>query len=635
MSDKNRKILIIEDDEILTELLKKKIERANYEVKTALTGEEGIELVKNNPLSIGIFDYQLANCTAEEIIERLKVENALIPFIILTGQGNEDIAVRMMKAGARDYLKKDSDYLDILPQILERVEEDINTENQLLQTERALESSVDNFIQIFKNSENGIFIWKNGEATLINSALKEKLGYSSKEEIKAEDLNIENFAADKLNAKKFRKKVKKKFFGDKSITHFDFEAETRNGENIYTKINLSNITWNKSNAVLGIVTDITENKKLQREREKYVKNESLSTLAAGLAHDFNNVLSVVLGNITLLRSKVHRGEDVDDLIDSIEDTVISGTGITHQLLRFTKEEKLETSLHSIKKLLKDTVKFALSGSNVKPKFKIQKDLLPVLIDRNQIKQVITNLVINANQSMEKGGKLTVRAENEVIGEDHIHLEKNTYIKISFEDEGKGVDPDISDKIFDPYFTTRNSGNGLGLTTCLSILKKHNGWLTLDTDYQEGARFVMYLPTVETKSEIKEEDQTEQKHYSGEVLILDDMEVILDSFNYMFSLLGFTPVTTTDPKKALELYKDKYEDNDGFELVLLDLTIPDGINGLEVNRKIQQIDSDATTIICSGYSEENIIQEPHKYDFDGSITKPFSTSELRDLLQDIL
>ncbi len=630
---KYNSIIIVEDDSGVHRLIQKTLEREGFETFSAYTAKDAIPLIAENRKSILLLDFILPDMNAMELINVLKRDNILLPFIISTGQGDEKIAVEMMKAGALDYIRKETGFLDLLPQVIQQVRSRLLLNEKLIQIERALEVSEHNFRQIFEKSGNGIFVRQNGVFVLANPTLLNSIEYSF-DEFYSPDFDVYNIVHEK--DKELLKDIFIKYMEEsEKIENFEITIISKYGKNINFEITTADIEWNGGSAVLGIANDVTEFYKLKTEMIKAAKNESLNILAGGLAHDFNNILTVVLGNLILVKSKIKRGEDVLENFESIEDSIISGTGLTQQLLSFAKEESTETELISLKGLLKRTVGFTIAGSNVSARFDLPKNLRAVRVDTNQIVQVITNLVINAIQAMTNGGNIKITARNMVVNDNNPikYLKNGKYVKVSFKDEGCGIPAELKDKIFDPFFTTKEDGGGLGLATCLTILKRHKGWLELDCPKNEsGANFVFYIPAVSGITLI-DKNSIELPDFKGRILIMDDLSDIRNALKYMFQDLGFNVDTVSNGDEALEIYK-KSLDTTPYDIVITDLTIKGGKGGLDIIPELIEINPDIKTIVYSGYANNPIILRPNEYGFSGSFSKPFNRQKLIEILKEV-
>jgi PAS domain S-box-containing protein len=392
----------------------------------------------------------------------------------------------------------------------------------------------------------------------------------------------------------------------------------------------------KNSRTIGVVLvfrDITEKRKLEQRVLRTQKLESLGILAGGIAHDFNNILTAILNNVTL--AKMYAADNkIQAKLIKVEKASLQARNLTQQLLTFSKGGKPIKKTISITRLVRDSVSFALRGSNVRCHFYMKDDVWPVDVDEGQISQVINNLIINADQAMPDGGIVRVYAENVVITpEDELPLDPGNYIKITIADEGVGIAEKYVPKIFDPYFTTKQKGSGLGLATCYSIIKRHNGHIDVESEVGVGTIFYMWLPT-SVKKGIEKQPETAMAAGRGNVLLMDDEEIVLEAASEVLQYLGYTVTTAKDGKEALELYT-KALTTDPFDVVIMDLTIPGGMGGKEAIQELLMLDPGITAIVSSGYSNDPVMANYKKYGFKGVVTKPYTIEELSTTLSETL
>ncbi|NWJ46490.1 MAG: response regulator [Chloroflexi bacterium] len=400
--------------------------------------------------------------------------------------------------------------------------------------------------------------------------------------------------------------------------------------------------------ILGVVLvfrDVTHERKLELEVARAEKLESVGILAGGIAHDFNNVLTSIAGNIWLakLATKDQKSLKVEDLLAEAESQTFRAKELTHQLLTFSKGGAPIKKISSLQELVRETAIFALHGSNVRCVFALPEDLWVVNIDTNQISQVINNLIINADQAMPEGGIITITAENvlanSVVRQDEPMLLKTVdYVKVSIQDDGIGISQEALTKIFEPYFTTKSSGSGLGLATSFSIISKHKGFLGVTSKLGKGATFFLYLPALSGEVVAPFEKDSGEKlvsMYGGKVLIVDDQNDILVLLKRVLGLVGYEVVTALDGAMGIELYREALESANPFQAVILDLTIPGGMGGKETIQHLLAIDPQVKAIVTSGYSNDPILSNFEAYGFKGALSKPFKFLELREKLDAML
>jgi len=422
-------------------------------------------------------------------------------------------------------------------------------------------------------------------------------------------------------------------------TEVYLELQDRNGAKIPCLLTTTAF-HDPDGELIGIVInfkDITEHKKREEEMKKIQKLESLGILAGGIAHDFNNLLTSIMGNLSMAEIFAKSGGDVFEILKGAKKASKQAKKLTQQLLTFSKGGEPIKKLTSILELLINTTSFALSGTKAKCAFFLPDDLWWVEIDEGQIDQVINNLIINADQAMPEGGVVEVGAENVTVNkQDRLPLEEGKYIKISITDQGIGVPEEYLQKIFDPYFTTKQKGSGLGLAITYSIIKKHEGYITLKSGKGVGTTFFIYLPAIEKQifamEEVVEEIIDSGK---GKILFMDDQQNVRDTVGEMLNYIGYEVEFANDGKEAIELYKKAKESKKPFDAVILDLTVPAGMGGKEAIQRLIEIELDVKAIVSSGYSNDPVLSEYKQYGFSGVVTKPYDIEELSETLHKVI
>ena len=388
--------------------------------------------------------------------------------------------------------------------------------------------------------------------------------------------------------------------------------------------------------ILGTVLvfrDITDKRKMEEDilRLTTEKMESISILAGGIAHDFNNILTAILGNISIAKAHTTAGSEVFRLLSEAEKASVRAKNLTQQLLTFSKGGAPLKKVTSLPELLKDTVEFTLSGSKSVCSFVIQKGLYSVDVDAGQISQVINNLIINADHAMPDGGVITVMAEN-VTGAAGI---PGDYVKITVKDEGIGIQKGHLQKIFEPYFTTKQKGSGLGLATSYSIVKNHGGHITVESALGVGTTFYVWLPACKKEVVVREESIKDFGTERGKILLMDDEESILEATGEVLTYLGYDVVTAKGGVEALAIYRAAQKEGECFDAAIIDLTIRGEMCGKETMKNLLKIDPDIKAIVSSGYADDPAIASYKEYGFKGVVVKPYTIDELRDVLNSVL
>ena len=388
-----------------------------------------------------------------------------------------------------------------------------------------------------------------------------------------------------------------------------------------------------------------ERARLEDELIKAQKLESLGVLAGGIAHDFNNLLAGLYGCIYIAKTLAEQNSRAYKWLTDAEDTIEQAKGLTGQLLTFSKGGAPVKKTASVTELIMESVNFTLRGSNVKCRYLIADGLQPVEGDKGQISQVLNNLVINAAQAMPEGGTITLRADNFLLEKDSVYplLKRGRYVILEVEDQGVGIPEKNLSKVFDPYFSTKpigvKKGTGLGLAICHSIVKKHGGAITIDSVEGKGTRVMVYLPaskSVDTGAmEEKAPAMPESSHTksaSRKVLVVDDDEMIRRVGGKMLSSLGFEVDFAQDGNAACVLYEKARGQGNPFDLVIMNLTIPGAMGGVDAAKKLLEVDPGARVLVCSGYSNDPVMAEYWKYGFQGAVGKPYTLKELKNAIE---
>ena len=376
----------------------------------------------------------------------------------------------------------------------------------------------------------------------------------------------------------------------------------------------------KIKKVIGIATQINERKRGEEERRRLQHLESLGILAGGIAHDFNNILTVIMGKASLA-SLFIKEDKTKKMLESITDATIRAKGLTQQLLTFAKGGAPEKKIVDLEKVITEISRFSISGSNIEVKFEFNHKF-SLEADPAQISQVIQNIVINATQAMKDGGSINIITDDTTIG-------GKDFIEISISDTGPGVPEENIIKIFDPYFTTKTTGTGLGLSVCHSIIKRHEGKITVSSKLGEGTKFEILLPAT-TRKGLLEENKKPVLLKKLNVLIMDDDNEILDLLSGMLTHLGHNVVDSRNGYEAIAKVKDRLNEKNQFDAAILDFTVKGSMGGLETAIEIQKIAPSVKRIISSGYLD-TAIREKVKDESIEIFDKPYTIEKLHHKL----
>ncbi|MGB9595513.1 MAG: PAS domain-containing hybrid sensor histidine kinase/response regulator, partial [Candidatus Poribacteria bacterium] len=504
---------------------------------------------------------------------------------------------------------------------------------ELKLTQEALRKSEEEYRTLFELTPDPIIILNPaGNILQINKSGVEMLGYSEASEIIGR--SILEFCLDKEQIIRLAKEIKNKG----NLKSSELDLIKKDGSVVNTIISV-NVRYDENGEIIryeGFYKNITERRKTEEKLINVQKFESIGIFAGGIAHDLNNILTPILGNISLARTEKDREIIVERLLDA-EKAALMARDLTQQLLTFSKGGVPIKRPTSISNILKDSVSFALRGSNILPEISIPNDLWAVDIDEGQISQVITNIILNADQAMSNGGIIEVKAENIYINaESELPLKEGEYIKISIKDHGVGIPEKYLSKIFDPYWTTKKTGSGLGLTTSYSIIRNHDGYIDVESEVEVGTTFHIYLPAL---SEIILNENEEAVYGpimgKGNILLMDDEDMVRALATKMMETMGYSVTQASDGGEAIRLYREAMELGFCYDVVILDLTVPGRIGAIEAMKFLLKANPHIKAIVSSGYSNDPIMSEYKKYGFSAAIAKPYKINEFSEVLNKVI
>jgi PAS domain S-box-containing protein len=381
--------------------------------------------------------------------------------------------------------------------------------------------------------------------------------------------------------------------------------------------------------------EMEQRKQVEEELLRARKLESVGVLAGGIAHDFNNFLTVVIGNIALAKVQLQAADPINDLLDQTAKACQRAVFLASQLLTFARGGAPVRRPASLARVVNDAVDLTRAGAPVSIELDVADDLWPADIDAEQIGQALYNVLLNARQAMQVGGKIEVRAENVVSDTMSLPLASSRHVKICVRDCGCGISADILPRIFDPYFTTKQGGSGLGLATAHAIVAKHGGHISVQSTVGAGTMFSIYLPACDPVQPPEPSEPIRQellRSGSGRILVMDDEEAVRDLLRRTLAWLGYDVSCARHGAEAVALYREAKAAGRPFGIVLVDLTVPGGMGGKEVAAQLRQIDGSVTLIASSGYSDAPVMSEFRRYGFDAVIPKPWTPSRLSEVLR---
>lgn len=478
------------------------------------------------------------------------------------------------------------------------------------------------FENLFRIIPAGIVILDENNRVLdMNQEFQALFGYSLSEIKGRELVSLINTAETLPRARALGQQARQ---GER--VYFDGRRLNKAGQLLDFHIILSPIVLEgKVLGIIGIYLDITERKKMQEEIIKSRNIESVGVLAGGIAHDFNNMLTGIVGNISVAR-KMATDPQTRAILEKAEKAAWKASGLTQQLLTFSKGGFPVKKVTDLPDLVRDALDLVLSGSNVRADLKISGPIPPCEIDVSQIVQVIHNLLINAREAMPAGGVVTVAIQNHRQARSDTFMQKGNYVSLAISDQGPGIPEADQQRIFVPYFTTKQTGSGLGLAIAYSIVNKHNGYIKVTSASGRGATFTVFLPASK-KSIGHGQKPRPLPGRPARILLMDDEEIIREVFVDMLRGTSYRIDLAVDSREALEKFLAARQAGDPYDLLFLDLTGPGDIGGIKTLEKIRAVDPDAAAIAISGYSVSEVCNHPENFHFHDFLSKPFRPDDL--------
>ena len=517
--------------------------------------------------------------------------------------------------------------------VLERTKE-LESSNEQLRMEMAerqrAEQEVTKTAKHFQSLiENGLDI-----ITVLNSdgtiryespSIKRVLGYRPEEMIGLNVFDYIHPADSTVTSKVFSTAVKEPGRNDAIELRFRHKDGSWR---ILEAVGKSLITDDDRVIVIVNSRDISDRKAMEEDLIRAQKLESLGILAGGIAHDFNNLLVSILGNVSMALLDVEQASDTYRQLQTAEKASLRAQSLTQQLLTFSRGGDPIKKVIDIGPVIREVTQFSLRGSRVKCAIELPDDLWPIEADAGQIAQVVNNLVINADQAMPAGGTITVRAQNiDSAYREILTLKPGRYIGLSVHDSGIGIPKECIGKVFDPYYTTKQKGSGLGLAVTYSIIRKHDGHITAESTPGAGATFTVYLPASNAFCAEAQAGEGRMREGRGTILVMDDEHEVRETVGTMLRRLGYTVELVEDGAKAVERYRESIQNNRPFDAVILDLTVTGGMGGKEAIVRLREIAPGVRAIVSSGYANDPVMADYARYGFAGVVAKPFLLKDL--------
>ena len=626
MEDKTNKlytILVVEDDEGLSHLIEKNLKRAGFDVGVTHNGAQAIDWIVNNQTGLMLLDYKLPDMLAGQIVKDLNERQINIPFIIMTGHGDEKVAVEMMKTGAKDYIVKEGEFLDLLPSVVKWIFEELQDEKKLIEAHKALEESEEKYRSFVDNALVGVYKANlKGDILYANKALSKIFEYKSPEE-----MMLGNVLQTHENKKNWNVLINK-HKETSSVDKLEVKVVTRTGKtkNIILSGSLVGDTLS------GMIMDVTEKKQIERKLLQTEKLRAMGMMTSGVAHDFNNILAVISGNAQLMEEEYGDHKEMMDELHIIRRAVSDGAEIVRRMRKFTKVERDTSEFMSvdIKEILEQAIEFSRPRwMNIARAGEITydidkaglKEVQTVLGSPSELREVFVNIINNALDAMTGGGRISFCT-----------WRKDYTVFVSISDTGEGMTEEVRKRIFDPFFTTKRAErSGLGMSVAYSIITGHGGKIEVESEAGKGATFTMSIPITREAPQqaVSPEPPRKIKANKLRILVVDDEARICSVLNKYFSRDGHEVRSVNSGTEAIKLLK-----NEEFGLVLCDLVLPD-MSGHDVVKVIDELDKRPKVGLITGWDEKIETKSKEELKVDFLIRKPFDFSKLANHINEAL
>ncbi len=622
-------VLIVDDETELCDKLKNILEAQwdNYRIFTAYSGAEALTVLEKEDIDVLVSDIRMPGMNGIELMKKTNELQRDIRTLVLTGHGDFDNAVDALRLGADNYIKK--------PVSAEFLHFAIMNSYEKKELNRKLRESEAQFRSIFEQNSAVMLLIspETGSIVNANTASSSFYGYTVPEmtSMKITDINM-------LPQEQVRKEMQSARLGEKKA--FVFPHRLKNGEVRTVEVHSTPLNIKGHTLLFSIIHDIEEQEKLRVRLRQAQRMEAIGTLAGGIAHDFNNILYPIIGYSEMTLDDLPQGSTARSNLEQVLKASFRAKELVRQIITFTRQGDSERAAVSLQHIIRESLQFlrATLPSTVKVSQYIDNTCRQVLADAGQIHQVMMNLCINAYHAMgEKGGTLEVRLkETAFLPQDSLSypdMKPGAYLKLSISDTGHGMDSKVMERIFDPYFTTKEigKGTGLGLSVVHGIVRSHKGHIEVYSEPGKGSAFHIYLPLIEDKA--RDKRITDQPVPGGKerILLVDDEIQIVEMMSCVLGHLGYTVSARTSSLEALEIFRSSPQ---SFDLVITDMTMPN-MTGLELSEELMRIRPDIPILLCTGFSERVTEKKIKESGIRELLMKPAPIKEIADAVRRIL
>ena len=628
MDNQPVRILLVDDDEddyILTRDLLTESQGTRFEVEWVSEWDSALEVMGQNQHDIYLLDYRLGKHNGLELLQQAVANGCRAPIILLTGQGDREIDIEAMKAGAADYLDKSQLRAPLLERSIRYAIERKRSEQKIREQAALLDIATDAIL--VQNLQNQILFWNKGAQRMY--------GWNA-EEVLSQDANQLLFKVENLS----RLKEIQTLVAREGNWYGELQQITKDGKVIIveSRWTLVENEQEKPTSILIVNTDITEKKQLEAQFLRAQRMESIGTLASGIAHDLNNVLAPILMSVQLLALKL-QDEQARQWLKILEDNARRGAELVKQVVSFARGVKGDRTLVQVRHIISEIRQIAKETfpKSIEVHSDIAPNLWTVCGDATQLHQVLMNLCVNARDALPDGGTLSIGAKNLFLNEQsarmNIDAKTGAYIVITISDTGIGIPPEILDRIFEPFFTTKEvgKGTGLGLSTVIGIVKSHGGFVNVSSKLGQGTKFEVYLPSLEEAPAPTVEDSEMPRGHGELILVVDDEVAIRQITQTSLETYSYKVLTASDGIEALAMYAQHHEE---INVVLIDMMMP-AMDGPTTIRTLRRIKPQVKIVAVTGLVSDDKLAQARRLGVQTFLYKPYTTKELLKALDGIL
>jgi len=628
MDNRPVKVLLVDDDEDDYTLTRDLLAESptTFEVEWVATYDAALDRIEHNQYDVYLFDYRLGERNGLELLKEAVACGCQGPIILLTGQGDQEVDIKAMKAGAADYLDKSQINSPWLERSIRYAIERKQAQEKIREQAALLDVATDGILVI--NLHNQILFWNKGAQRMYGWHSEEVVDHD------AHQLLSKEGTLPQLKEIQQTVAIEGNWYGE-------LQQVTKQGKaiTVESRWTLVQNYRQQPQSILIVNTDITEKKQLEAQFLRAQRMESIGTLAGGIAHDLNNVLAPILMSVQLLSLSIPDDERSQQWLEILENNTKRGADLVKQVVSFARGIKGDRTIVQVRHLLSEIKQIAQETfpKSIKIKTNMPPDLWTVSGDATQLHQVFMNLCVNARDALTDGGTLRISAQNLAIDEHYakINLDAQVglYIVLTVADTGAGIPPEILDRIFEPFFTTKKlgQGTGLGLSTVMAIIKSHGGFVNVYSELGQGTKFKVYLPAVEA-ADIQPLEELELPIGQRElVLVVDDEAAIREITKTSLQTYKYRVMTASDGIEAIALYTEHQAE---ISIVLIDMMMP-GMNGPTTIRSLQKINPQVKIIAVSGLATSDKLNEAAMMGIKTFLYKPYTANELLTTIKKVL